>query len=142
MKAHFYEVQRIKEGWVPKYRNNQYNYIRMPKSPTFSTIEEAEEYIRENFIPQREMDQPWIDHKLDKWASGHLMSLESWKENCDFGGFIDYDGYGNAVDENYNIIEMSDSLDFEGNNIRPSDYTDRGGKNIPANTKYILWYNR
>jgi len=84
MKSHFYKVQRTKEGWAPKFQTKNYKYIRMLKSPVFSTVEESEAYIREKFIPQYKGDRPWIDHKLGKYSSGYLMTLENMKrmEGC------------------------------------------------------------
>jgi hypothetical protein len=134
------EFSNKENGWIPKKQGSDYNYRRVPKSPPCDTIEEAELWIAKNHIPRDRFDRPWIDHKIESF-SGHLMTLEEWKQDCDDGGFTDYDGYGNAVDHEYKIIEISDSSDYEGNHIWPSDYTKRGGNKIPTNTKYILWYN-
>jgi len=128
-------------GWVSKKQGSDYKYRRVPNSPSFPTIKYAEKWINENHKSKYSFDRPWIDHKIDG-CLGHLIPLEEWKECCDEGGFIDYDGYGNAVDGNYKIIEMVDSLDYEGNHIWPSDYTELGGAKIPDDAKYILWYNR
>lgn len=134
----FYQIEYSKEdnGWITKYETKTYKYLRISNSPVHSTIEDAENWIRE-----KDTDHPWIDHVINGY-SGHLMPLQEWKECCDVGGFIDYDGYGNAVDSEYKIIQITDSLDYEGNHIWPSDYTTLGGKKIPVDTKYILWYNR
>jgi len=138
-----YEIEFSKKdnGWVSKKQDSDYKYRRVPNSPSFKSIEDAEKWINENYESKYSFDRPCINHKIDGY-SGHLIPLGEWKECCDGGGFIDYDGYGNAVDENYNIIEISDSLDYEGNHIFPSDYTNLGGAKIPLETKYILWYNR
>jgi len=134
----FYQIEYSKKdnGWVTKRQDKNYKYARVANSPAHSTIEEAEKWIEEN-----DKDRPWIDHKIEG-HSGKLFSLEDWKECCDAGGFIDYDGYGNAVDENYKIIDMGKVDDFFDEMISPSDYTIRGGVKIPLDTKYILWYNR
>ena len=133
-----YQIEYSKKdnGWITKYETKTYKYLRISNSPAHSTIEDAE-----NWIKERDTDHPWIDHKIDGYT-GHLMPLQEWKECCDEGGFIDYDGYGNAVDENYSVIQITDTNDYEGNHIWPSDYTKLGGKKIPIDTKYILWYNR
>lgn len=134
----FYKIEYSKKdnGWITKYQTKTYKYIRISNSPAHSTIEDAE-----NWIKEKDSDHPWIDHVIDGY-SGHLIPLEEWKGCCDAGGFIDYDGYGSAVDSEYKIVQITDSLDYEGNHIWPSDYTKRGGKKIPIDTKYILWYNR
>lgn len=141
--SNFYQVEFSKKenGWITKHQNSAYKYVRVSKSPAFSTIELAEQWIKDNHKPAYNFDRPWVDHKIDG-HSGHLIPLQEWKECCDDGGFIDYDGYGNAVDENYNIIQIADTLDYEGNHIWPSDYTQLDGAKIPVDTKYILWYNR
>jgi hypothetical protein len=133
-----YQIEYSKKdnGWITKYETKTYKYLRISNSPAHSTIEDAE-----NWIKEYDTDHPWIDHKIDGYK-GHLMPLQEWKECCDEGGFIDYDGYGNAVDENYSIIQITDTNDYEGDHVWPSDYTKLGGKKIPIDTKYILWYNR
>lgn len=137
----FYQVEYSKKdsGWVAKKQGTDYKYTRVRNSPSFSTIEEAEEWINEN--DKGGFQLPWIDHKIGT-SSGHLMPLQEWKECCDDGGFIDYDGYGDPIDENYQKIDMGKVNDFLDDVISPSDYTHRGGMKIPENTKYILWYNR
>ena len=134
----FYQIEFSKKenGWVTKRGATNYRHIRVPNSPSHTTIEEAEQWIKEH-----DKDRPWIDHKIGH-HSGKLFPLEEWKECCDDGGFIDYDGYGSAVDENYNIIDMGKVDDFFDEMISPSDYTEFGGDKIPVDTKYILWYNR
>jgi len=139
----FYQIEYSKKdnGWITKYETKTYKRLRISNSPVHSTIEDAENWIRENHKSEYSFDRPLIDHKIHGYI-GHMMKLDEWKECCDDGGFIDYDGCGNAVDENYNIIQITDTLDYEGNHIWPSDYTERGGKKIPIDTKYILWYNK
>ena len=134
----FYQIEYSKKdnGWVTKSQRKDYKYIRVSNCPVQSTIEEAEKWIHEN-----DKNIHWIDHKIGS-NSGKLCTLEEWKECCDVGGFVDYDGYGSAVDSEYNIIQITDTLDYEGDHIWPSDYTKLGGKKIPLDTKYILWYNR
>jgi hypothetical protein len=134
-----YEIHYSKKdnGWVPKKQTKNYKYIRVANSPAFKTIEETESWVREN---DTDRIGPWIDHVIEG-SSGHLMALDDWKEDCDDGGFIDDDGHGNAVDENYKIIELGGN-DFWDSVVSPSDWTVHGGKGIPENTKYILWYNR
>lgn len=72
-----------------------------------------------------------IDHSIDGYT-GDLMSMTEWKESCDCGGFIDYDGYGDLVDSEFKLIGIT---------RRPSDYTKKL-RDIPENAEYILWYNR
>ena len=122
-----YEVEYSKKenGWIPKKRGSDYKYRRVTKSPSFSTIEETEKWIRET-----DSDRPWIDHVIGI-STGHLMLIEDWKEDCDQGAFIDYDGYGELISESYEFVENG----F----VRPST---RNEKHYPPEAKYILWYNR
>jgi hypothetical protein len=45
------------------------------------------------------------------------------------GSFIDYDGYGDLLDKDYNFLNKT---------YYPSKYKGR----TPKNAKYILWYNK
>jgi hypothetical protein len=92
---------------------------------SFSSIEDATDWCYDN-IPDCV-----VNHKI-KDKIGDIISLENWKQDCDLNCFIDYDGYGDLVDENFNLIGIT---------RRPSDYTDKR-KDFPENAKYILWYNR
>lgn len=132
----FYSIRFSEKdkGWVIKVQQQSYTYVRVSKSPFFPDIESAEKYIRSLHDTSYGY---WIDHEIHG-HSGHLMTLDEWKRSCDDGGFIDDDGYGSAVDGNYSIIDMGKFDEM----ISPSDYTDMGGRKIPLDTKYILWYNR
>lgn len=127
----FYEVFQMKgdDKWSVR---KQFARNRLTKE-TFETIEKAEHWIYANYKKESEYDQPWIDHKIHGYT-GHLMTLEEWKESCDQGGFIDYDGDGILVDADYKFVE-------NGNFVSPSDYTHRKIK-FPEKAKYILWFNR
>jgi hypothetical protein len=141
--TNFYQIEYSKKdgGWVVKNQSSNYNYTRVAKSPSFSNIEEAENWVRETHVGKEgSHNNPWIDHKIGE-SSGHLMPLQVWKECCDDGGFIDYDGHGDMLDENYEFIESGDEDDFFKHSICPSGYTKKKIK-IPSNVKYILWYNR
>jgi hypothetical protein len=116
------------KGWVIEIMSQNYNYTKMPKSPTFTTIEDAENFIR----PLHDTYGYWIDHKIENHI-GHLVTLEDWKETCDDGGFIDYDGYGDQVNSQYAIV---------GDSVCPSDHTKNRKDAFHVDTKYILWYNR
>jgi hypothetical protein len=101
------------------------NYMYKQGSPTkkvFSCNEEAEAWIEDNYPDN------WIDHKING-DIGSLMLFEFWVKCVDGGGFTDDDGYGDILDEKYNIIKRR---------YYPSNY--EGEK--PKNAKYILWYNR
>jgi len=63
---------------------------------------------------------------------GALMTREEWLLAVRDKNFIDYDGMGDEVDENGNILGGAG-----GNWIYPS-----GALLIRPETKYILWYNR
>lgn len=119
------ELSKKEGGWILKKMNKEYRYNRVSDSPVHATIEDAKAWIRDNHAPEI---TPWIDHKINGHI-GHLMTLEDWKEQCEYGMFIDDDGYGDLVTEDFEIV---------GRQVSPSqsqrDYSDVA--------KYILWYNR
>jgi hypothetical protein len=125
----YYEVFRFRKDIRWSVRK-EFSRNRLTQE-TFPTIEEAESWIRENHKPEYHFDRPWINHVIDG-SYGHLMLLDVWKEDCDQGGFIDYDGHGDLVSENYEFI---------GSSTRPSDHTYKK-RNYPIEAKYILWYNK
>lgn len=131
--SNHYQIEYSKKdkGWVPKKQGSDYRYSRIPNSLAFAKIEEAAAWIRETYVAKTTYDTPWIDHVIDGYQ-GHLMTLEDWKESCDDGGFIDYDGYGDLVTEDYTLL---------GETTRPSAHTKRK-RDYPPEAKYILWYNR
>ena len=64
---------------------------------------------------------------------GTLMTRELWLDCVADGGFIDYDGMGDQVNADGEIIGNE-----EGSNwIHPSNAAD-----ILPETAFILWYNR
>lgn len=63
------------------------------------------------------------DHEDD------VYTIEEFREYCESGGFVDYDGYGHPVKD-----EMCDPDIF----VSPSSYA----KDIPADATHIVWYNR
>lgn len=125
------EYSKKDGGWVALKQGTDYRYFRMPNSPSFAKIEDAANWIRETYVAKTPYDTPWIDHKIDN-HHGYLMTLEEWKASCEEGGFIDYDGYGDLVAEDYTMI---------GETTRPSAHTKRK-KVYPPEAKYILWYNK
>lgn len=128
----FYQIEYSKKnkGWMAKKEGKYYSYRRVWKSPIFESIEDAEEWIHTNHKSKYKYDQPWIDHKIDGHR-GHLMTIKEWKGCCDDGGFIDYDGYGDLVNSDCEVV---------GKTVSPSDYTE--GRVVLDDAKYILWYNK
>lgn len=60
---------------------------------------------------------------------GDHMTMEHFNANCDCGGFIDYDGYGNlATETNCSDIEIYPSI--------------RKTMNIPKWATHVVWYNK
>jgi hypothetical protein len=125
------EFSEKENGWVPKKMGSDYGYKRVKNSPALPTIEEAEEWIRTNHKSEYSYDRPWIDHTIDGYT-GHLMTLDEWKADCDSGGFIDYDGFGDLVTADYKLL---------GEETCPSEYT-KHNREYPAEAKYVLWYNK
>lgn len=69
-------------------------------------------------------------------ADDCLMTLEEWKDECECGGFIDYDGYG------YFATATQES----NIQVYPSDYWENRKKHTawyqPDWATHIVWYNR
>lgn len=59
---------------------------------------------------------------------GDLMTVKDFKEACDAGGFIDYDGSGHPVKDG----KMMRSFD-----VKPSQRD-----KIPADATHVMWFNR
>ena len=60
-------------------------------------------------------------------SCGELFTVKEFLDDCESGGFIDYDGYGNPVKDGL-LMEMP---------ICPSQRDQ-----IPTSATHILWYNR
>mgnify|MGYP000883492642 FL=1 len=58
------------------------------------------------------------------------MTIEEWKEACEFGIFIDYDGQGEVFGEVDGVEKMLGVFS-------PSQRHE-----IPDTATYIIWYNR
>jgi len=91
------------------------------------TFEEAKQWLAE---PGNHID---YEVKVGR-HSGALMTRETWLESVADRSFIDYDGMGNEIDVNGNVLGEA-----PGNPawIKPSEAAD-----IRPETAYILWYNR
>lgn len=108
------------------------------------TFEEAVAYLNDESRPTS------IDYEVV--IAGHqgaLMTRETWLEAVAQKSFIDYDGMGNEIDENGNVLGTKPAQ-WEGEprksrliavgehgHIYPSQ-----AARIRPETKYILWYNR
>jgi len=60
---------------------------------------------------------------------GSLITVEHFKLNVQSGGFIDYDGFGHPVKNNF----MNSHI-----NIYPSEVPNC----IPSDATHILWFNK
>jgi len=58
---------------------------------------------------------------------GDLMTVAEFIENCECGGFTDYDGFGYPVKDGKTASFV----------VKPSQRED-----IPADATHIIWYNR
>jgi len=65
---------------------------------------------------------------LSSFDHGDLMTVDAFRETCDCGGFIDYDGFGYAV--------FGDRVDTE-TFICPSKREE-----ISDLATHVLWFNR
>lgn len=62
------------------------------------------------------------------WDEDDIYDIETFKECCETGTFIDYDGYGHPVKDGFS----DESID-----IRPSCI-----HLIPEDATHIVWFNR
>ena len=77
---------------------------------------------------KKQYPDKWIDSELPQpLGGGYLMTVDDWKEHCEEGFFIDYDGYGYILDKNYICLH----------NSRPS-----ARNRVDPKGKFILWFNR
>jgi len=108
------------------------------------TFEQAVAYLSSTDSPT------YIDYEVAIGGhQGALMTRETWLEAVEDHSFIDYDGMGNEIDENGNVLGATASV-WEGEPrqsklisvgdpgwIKPSQ-----ALRIRPETKYVLWYNR
>jgi hypothetical protein len=100
--------------------------IEKVEYPNFHTFAEGVQYLAQgNFID--------YEVKIGQ-HTGALMTREEWLQAVESHSFIDYDGMGNEVDENGNILGVTPG---DPGWIKPSR-----ALTIRPETKYILWYNR
>jgi hypothetical protein len=99
--------------------------IEKVEYPNFHTFAEAVEYLGQG---------NWIDYevKIGK-HSGALLTRAEWLEAVESKSFIDYDGMGNQVDKDGNILHTGKFGDW----IHPSEASE-----LVPECAYILWYNR
>ena len=76
---------------------------------------------------QEKYEDAWIDVRIGD-AYGHLMKIDEWIEFCEDGLFMNGDGSGSPLDENFHFI---------GSSILPSQRND-----LTPKLKYILWFNK
>jgi hypothetical protein len=57
-----------------------------------------------------------------------VYTIDEFKEHCESGGFIDYDGFGHPV---------KDSKCDPSFIVKPSEI-----ENIPVDATHVVWYNR
>lgn len=69
----------------------------------------------------------------DPLGKDDVYDIEVFRDYCMTGAFIDYDGYGEHVDENYYVLNHYGL-------IYPSEITI--DYVFPKETKYVVWYNK
>jgi hypothetical protein len=76
---------------------------------------------------------------------GALMTRDEWLESVREHSFIDYDGMGNEIDAEGNILGTEPSV-WEGKILvkqgNPGWIKPSQASRIRPDTAYILWYNR
>ena len=108
------------------------------------TFEEAVAYLNDENRPTN------IDYEVKIGRhSGALMTREAWLDAVESKGFVDYDGMGNEIDVNGNVLgEIAAVWEGEPRKsklITPGEpgwiYPSQAAR-IRPETAYILWYNR
>lgn len=75
-----------------------------------------------------------IETTIDE-NTGYLMTVKEFKESCDMGVYIDYDGFGDLVKDGKIVTPLDeDEIPLW---IKPSRH-----HLISADVTHILWYNR
>ncbi len=120
IKLHNKKWGLFKEGFNKEKHRPIYYKVELEGDGTFNTPHEVLEAAEEAY------PSDWIDCIIDG-SHGYLMRINEWIEECECGGFIDYDGYGDLVN-NGGLMGIS---------IAPS----RRDK-MPEDATHILWYNR
>jgi hypothetical protein len=129
--------KRQKEWWSMKDKNTTFStftgsweeYCKY-REPEISEVIVLEREKRMLMTPQ--LSEP-MKSDLDGKVIGDLFTIKEFIENCEDGGFIDYDGSGNYAKEvNGKMMESNIS-------IFPSDIKN---KSIRVDFTHVLWYNR
>ena len=115
--------------------------IEKVEYPEFHTFEEARQYLTQGNHIDYEV-------KIDG-HTGALMTREEWLEAVEGGSFIDYDGMGNEIDADGNMLGCIAAVwngePRKSNLIGLPDpgyiYPSTASK-IRSETKFILWYNK
>ena len=94
------------------------------------TVQEKESVPDPDYEPSEEEQYTTIDGH-----EGDLMTVEEFKDACEDGCFIDYDGMGDMVKDGHIVVVDPDS-NFFGNWVKPSTR-----HLIPDDITHILWYN-
>jgi hypothetical protein len=115
----------MEDGWDGSQGSS--DMISKAEYPEFHTFAEGVQYLAQG--------NP-IDYEVKIGQhQGALMTREEWLTAVANHSFIDYDGMGNEIDENGNVLGAGPM--FDPGWIRPSE-----ASRIRPETKYILWYNR
>mgnify|MGYP000879903244 CR=1 FL=1 len=78
------------------------------------------------------IDDKKLQSKLNVPEYADLMTIEEFKEDCDNGLLIDYDGCGNFVSAKTGNTDIP---------VSPSDTANWTKENMP-DYEYIAWYNK
>lgn len=104
------------------YEENGQIYLRGRATPVL--------LISNNLIDGlKEARERWPDDEIEVFVNdefGELLTWEEYKEFCK--NVTDYDGYGDALDENYKEIGITKPSTIE--------------EDSKLNPSFVLWYNR
>lgn len=123
LKAYIKEQEPIRD----KKTEEAYNAPNVNEFQRLSEI--ANEPIWRAGMQLRKITTEIVMKKHEKNNYGDLMTFDEFKECCESGGFIDYDGSGNyaTADEESNITINPSDIE-EG--VYRTDFT------------HVMWYNR
>jgi len=111
--------------------------IKKVEYPEFHTFAEGVEFLSQG---------EHIDYEVKIGRhSGALLTRETWLEDVASRNFVDYDGMGNEIDKDGNVLGEVLTI-REGNVIKqfgdPAWIKPSEAKRIRSETAYILWYNK
>lgn len=123
------EERRLDKIWFQRLKDNP-DEFKDDIQGSWDAYQEFLAPLRKKASPLYRRQRYIMPYTLDVPPDyGDKMSLEDFKKYCEFGGFIDYDGFGHYMKDGFETSITIYPSDFKKGNIRKE-------------FKEIIWYNR